>query len=92
MELNAEMVLGAISALGGAIVYLWRSQVVSTSKTETKLERCEDGHRESHAKMMEITDKLGELRGRQAGITDLAESVLKTVAEVVVKAQRGELT
>ncbi|HRF01689.1 MAG TPA: hypothetical protein PLI18_14290 [Pirellulaceae bacterium] len=81
MQLDAEFIIGAITALASAVVYLWRSQVAAAAKTEAKLEKCEEGHRCANERMMELTSSVSELRGRQAGVLEMADNVLRTVAE-----------
>lgn len=80
---------GAISVLGGVVAFLWRQISAAQLKTEAKLEACEKTHAETQEMMLGMVRELGELRGKQDGISEMAGQVLKTVAELT-KTQETE--
>lgn len=73
--------MAAIASLSGAIVYLWRYISDVQKKTESKLEECENAHKASHESMLSLTREVGELKGRQQGVTELAEKVLQEISK-----------
>ena len=91
ISVSTTEVVAAITCLGGAIGVLWMSlqktiagKIEHTEKlyaeTAKKLDQCEVKHDEVSLKMVQMSSEIGELRGRQAGVTELAKQVLEVVA------------
>lgn len=80
MVVSWEIIGPAGGSLLAAIGYLWREQLRTRQQTEAKLTKCEEGHAETANKLLVMAEQLGELRGRQDGVTQLAEQVLSAVS------------
>lgn len=75
------LVSSAVAAMGGVVAFLWRQISANNQKTESKLEKCEQSHQATHDMILGLTRKVGELEGRQQGISELADQVLAVVAK-----------
>mgnify|MGYP002634551002 FL=1 len=77
--------MGITAILVSAIAALWKVLQMQYSKVETrlstKLDKCEEKHEEVNMSLLTLHSQLGELRGRQQGVEDLASQVLRVVAE-----------
>ena len=78
--------VGALGVLATVIGAMWKWFVDRQKQTDAKLEQCHEGHKKSDAKILEISCSLAELHGRNSGIKELADEVLRTIAEVRHKA------
>lgn len=81
MAISGEHVILVVTAMAGAIAALWRTHLANSKKVEKELETCRTGHEETNRKLFELNVELARLEGRQKGVADLAEQVLKVVAE-----------
>lgn len=89
----------AVATLSGAVGVLWR-HVTSTAKRNEKqqearlsdigdkLERCEDLHAETTSTLLELTREVGEVKGHQSGVTELAQRALDTVRDAIIEKDR----
>ena len=75
------IVSGAVATLSGVVVFLWRQITTNYQKTETKLDLCEQTHYKTQELIVGLTREVGELKGRQQGIDELAKEVLKAVTK-----------
>ncbi len=75
METNT-LIIGACTALSGAVVYLFKL-VISLTKEQAEVTR---RHSEKFA---ELSNQIGEYKGRQEGIQKLSEEVLQTVHKAI---------
>lgn len=75
------IVSGAVATLSGVVVFLWRQITTNYQKTETKLDLCEQTHNKTQELIVGLTREVGELKGRQQGIDELAKEVLKAVTK-----------
>lgn len=78
--------VGALGVLATVIGAMWKWFVDRQKQTDAKLEQCHEGHKKSDAKILEISCSLAELHGRNSGIKELADEVLRTIADVSHKA------
>ena len=78
--------VGALGVLATVIGAMWKWFVDRQKQTDAKLEQCHEGHEKSDAKILEISCSLAELHGRNSGIKELADEVLRTIADVSHKA------
>lgn len=76
---------GAGVALSGSIAALFRYVVTQTKKNtdrlEAKLDECEVKHESTQTELKELTFQVGEMKGYQKGIEDLAKQVLEVVGK-----------
>jgi hypothetical protein len=83
--MNIDEPMGITAILVSAIAALWKVLQMQYSKVETrlstKLDKCEEKHEEVNTSLLTLHSQLGELRGRQQGVEDLASQVLRVVAE-----------
>ena len=88
--------MGITAILVSAIAALWKVLQMQYSKVETrlsaKLDKCEEKHEEVNADLLTLHSQLGELRGRQQGVEDLASQVLRVVAESRVTTSEATAT
>lgn len=96
MELDRTMVLTGFGAMATVITALWamvRSNMKQSERrserTEAALDDCEKRHKETHVQILDLTRQLGEVKGKQDGINELAHAVLRTVAGSV-KGKKNE--
>ena len=54
----------AMGILAGVIAVLWKINVTNSKSIEKRADRLEEKHDENHIKLLEMSDQLGELRGR----------------------------
>ena len=89
-ELIIKIVTPAVTALAGAIIFLWRqvgNKAAATEKilhekakeTELKLASCEDQHSEASKQIIELTGRVGRMEGRMEGVQGLSEAVLREI-------------
>lgn len=74
------MLSGAVTGLAGVVGFLWKQIYASQKKTEEKLEHCESSHKETQATLLVMSRDLGELKGKQEGISELANQVLTVIS------------
>ena len=87
MDAIQLLLLPAIAALGGVVVYLFKRQEGANTLTAKKLHDCEDAHAETQKDIVELNHKVGMLEGRQAGVESFATKVLDIVK---MRARGGE--
>lgn len=75
--------------LAAAVIALWRMHVATAKKTEIKLEKCEEGHKESNDHIIKLTERVGYVEGRQDGVESLSRQVLDTVHQAVIDGSSG---
>lgn len=63
MEIQIEMIVGAITGLVAAIVHLYTLQSKNFKKSLKKLDECERKHEEANEKIISLTEKVGRLSG-----------------------------
>jgi len=86
MDIPGELVtlVGAcFAALVGVIGTLWRVIAKRHIGTEKKLERCEQGHRETGKRMIQMSSQIGHLEGRFEGVESMSAAVIKEVRSAI---------
>ena len=77
-----KLVTGIVVGLSTAIAVLYRSQQKQNEDTRKKLDKCEEGHRTTNTTILNLTEKVGNLEGRIAGITELSDRVIREIHEL----------
>lgn len=85
-----QLLVPAIVALSGVITVLWKQTTDRQTKTEEKLVQCEEQHVQHNTRMIHLSEKIGKLEGRQAGIEELSQAVLKEVRNAVSENTRTD--
>lgn len=78
---ESAILISGITAVTSALVFMWRQITEAAKRTAIKLDACEECHRKTQDRIVSLVRELGELKGRQDGIEELASNVLKAVAE-----------
>lgn len=84
IQINSEwtitgVLIAGITALASVVTMLWRMQLSNFNDTKEKLCKCEEQHTQSTAQIRELAVQVAEVRGKQDGITELANQVLTTI-------------
>ena len=81
MNIEPE-VISAIVALCGVVGLLWRLHLNTSKREQERLASCEELHKESQEKLIELTGNYHELRGRMDGVESLSTSVLTELKQI----------
>jgi len=84
MEVSDTTVLAAIgglatviTTLGGAIAKMYKVQVANHRKIEDKLNRCERQHKEASERIIDLSERVGELVGMKQMYDHVTEELKK---------------
>lgn len=78
LTLEAALITGIVG-VSSALALLWRNTEASTQRLVKKVDECEGKHDAQNAELKQVYREIGELRGRQEGVSQLAEQVLAAV-------------
>lgn len=87
---TANHAMVVVGALATVVTVLWSSlrsfqekmfikQEHEITETRSKVDKCEEKHEHSDAKIIELTARVCQLEGREQGVKELAQALLEAV-------------